>query len=266
MPSNNRPVALITGAGKGIGRALAKELASRKFDLVLASLPGEGLTELCAELAQQHGIQAWGCEINLAADGAVHQLHQWVKERGITLTALLNNAGFGTHGEFREEQYFKASATMLRLSVQVPHDLTWLFLPDLLAQKSSYVMNTSSSSAFTIVPYKSGYASAKTFLLNFSRAIRYELRDTPVSVSVLCPGAVPTNAAVEARIKAAGWMGRITTVPTDEVARIAIDQMLARKGLIIPGFSNRISLWLSRLLPVNYSIGVMGKRFANKSE
>jgi short-subunit dehydrogenase len=260
----NRPVALITGAGRGIGRALSGELAKYQYDLVIVSLPGEQLEEYARELSEKHKINVHFCEMNLAEEGAPHRLHQWVKERNLTLSVLINNAGFGTQLPYQDSQYFLASSAMLRLNVQVPHDVIWLFLPDLLSQEKSYVLNTSSSAAFTIVPYKSAYAASKTFLLNFSRAIRYELRETSVKISVLCPGAVPTNDAVRARMEASGWMAKITSVSPEDVAAYTIRKMFAGKTVIIPGFSNRLSLWASRILPVDYSIRVMGKNFSKK--
>lgn len=264
MPDNNRPVALITGAGRGIGRALSEEMARYQFDLVLVSLPGEELDLFAAALEAKHKIRVHFFEMNLAEEDAPRRLHTAVKERGINLTVLVNNAGFGTNHPFQEDPYFHASSAMLRLNVQVPHDLMWYFLPDLLKQERAFILNTSSSAAFTIVPYKSGYAASKTFLLNFSRAIRYELRDTNVTISVLCPGAVPTNDTVKARMKASGWMAKITAVSPEYVAEYTVRKMFAGKELIIPGFSNRLSLWASRVLPVNYSIRVMGKNFSKR--
>jgi hypothetical protein len=104
-------------------------------------------------------------------------------------------------------------------------------------------------SAFFSIPYKAVYSSSKAYVLNFTRALKAELRNSPVSISVLCPNGVQTNSGVGGRIKAHGWKGNLTTIAVDQLSKEAIDKMLKKQTVIIPGFPNKLLVLLNKITP-----------------
>lgn len=126
-----------------------------------------------------------------------------------------------------------------------------IFIPHLLGQKNTYILNVSSMAAFTPIGYKNVYPASKAFISSFSLGLRQELSGTGISVSVLYPGSMMTNYSVSKRILSLGKIGKVGLLSTDEIAMIAIKKTLAKKSIIIPGFANRINYYLMKMLPVN---------------
>jgi short-subunit dehydrogenase len=126
----------------------------------------------------------------------------------------------------------------------------------------AYILNTGSFSAFQPLAYKSVYAASKSFVNLFSLALNEELRDTPVSVTVVNPNGVRTNAGTFDRINTHGKLVQKTLIlDAEKIARISVDGMLKGKKTIVPGFWNRCMLQVTRLLPRNFKIRKAGKMF-----
>ncbi|MFM9021552.1 MAG: SDR family NAD(P)-dependent oxidoreductase, partial [Sediminibacterium sp.] len=191
--------ALITGASKGIGRSIALELAQRGISILLVARSGVLLESLCAEITGKYQVNASFLAADLAAPGAVDQVMQWIHSNGFAIHMLINNAGYGhsgTFGEYSSEEY----AQMMRVNMEVPVLLTRALLPSLLQMPRAYVLNIASSAAYQAVPGLTVYAASKSFLLQFSRGLAYELRKTKVSVTVVSPGGTDTHFAERARV------------------------------------------------------------------
>ena len=185
-PAAARPTALVTGASSGIGEALATEFARDGYDLVLAARRVDRLQALADRLQQQHRVTVTVIGADLeAADGAAALVEQ-VRSRGIRLDALVNNAGYGTFGEFRDAPLEPALA-MMQLNMNTVVALTRLFMPDLIASRGK-VLNVASTAAFQPGPYMAVYYATKAFVLSFSDAIAAELAPHGVTVTTLCPG------------------------------------------------------------------------------
>src|SRR5574343_1908527 len=134
--------ALITGASSGIGKALAHEFARDGYDLVLVARSVEKMQALADALQQAHGIQATVIGADLESTAGAQRLHADVRARGITLSALVNNAGYGTFGEFQDTALAPELA-MMQLNMHTVVVLTKLFLPDLIATRGQ-LLNTAS--------------------------------------------------------------------------------------------------------------------------
>lgn len=241
--------ALITGASKGIGRAIAVELARRRWNLLLVARSEGALQSLASELTAQSGVKADYLAIDLSEPDAPRRVVDWCTGKGYSVTALINNAGYGLSGPF--ERYSPAeNANMMQVNMLALAQLCQLLLPQLRQQSRAYIMNIASSAAYQAVPGLSLYAATKAFVLSFSRGLRQELRPGPVSVTCICPGPTDTDFVVRAGAgpKALRAADKVNMTP-EAVARIAVDSMLAGKAEVITGALNKVGAFFSWLLP-----------------
>ncbi len=246
--------ALITGAGQGLGKAFVHELASRGYDLVLVSLPGEGLKELAKETSVSYGITADFIETDLSVTENVKNLAEQVNSL-YRLFMLVNNAGIGGSGSFIEvsPDYIN---TIIQVNVAATSLLTRLLLPNLMQGRQSYILNVSSMAAFTPTGYKTVYPASKSFVHSFSRGLNAELRNQGVFVSVVNPGAMKTSAEITARIEKQGLLGKLTLLDPEKVARRCIDRLLRRDSVIMV---NPVSWLIICLIPIWIKLPLMTK-------
>lgn len=254
MKPSSSTWALVTGAGQGLGKAFVNELASRGFNIILVSLPGEGLVALAREMSARYRVKTSIYETDLSVTANVKELSAWVNAQ-YRLFMLVNNAGTGGSGSFTEvcPDYIN---TIIQLNVAATSLLTRLLLPNLMQCSSSYVLNVSSMAAFTPTGYKTVYPASKSFVHSFSRGLNAELRDRGVFVSVVNPGAMKTSAAITARIEKQGWLGRLTLLDPEKVARRCIDGLFRRDSVIMV---NPVSWLIISLIPVWIKLPLMTK-------
>lgn len=241
--------ALITGASKGIGKAIATELASRGVDLLLVARDVSALEELSTTLKKTYQIDVQFLGIDLSQPNAVQTLNTWIETNLYRINILVNNAGYGLSGPFTDYTLEEHTA-MMQVNMQVPVVLTGTLLPQLKANQPSYILNIVSSAAYQSVPGLTTYAASKSFLLSFSRGLRYELRNKGVSVTAVSPGSTDTGFATRAKVGAKGLKAAEKVNMTPEaVARIAVKAMYSRKAEVITGFINQLGAFLVWLFP-----------------
>ena len=241
--------ALITGASKGIGKAIAFELAAKGYDLVLVARNEDLLRQVSDEIKTRSAITVQILAIDLSVPGAANQVFQWTKQAGIPVSILVNNAGYGLSGLF-ESYPLEQHMAMLQVNCNALIELTYLFLPQLKQQKEAHVLNIASSAAYQAVPYLTLYAASKSLVLSFSRGLRYELRKTPVNVTCVCPGSTDTGFASRAQVgeKALKTAQKVNMTP-EEVGKAALKAMFNKKAEVITGAINKIGGFLTWLLP-----------------
>jgi uncharacterized protein len=241
--------ALITGASKGIGKAIAEELASRRINLLLVARDAALLQELSQTLQQQYQIEADFLALDLAIPNAVQELNNWIETQHYRIHILVNNAGYGLSGPFTDYTIDEHKA-MMQVNMTVPVELTATLLPQLKANQPSYVLNIVSSAAYQSVPGLTTYAASKSFMLSFSRGLRYELRNRGVSVTAVSPGSTDTGFAARAKVGAKGLKAaeKVNMTPK-AVAGIAVKAMFAKKAEVITGFINQLGAFLVWLFP-----------------
>ncbi len=241
--------ALITGASKGIGKALAYNLAARKLNLILVARSEDLLNTISADLRQQHKVDVQFLCVDLAEQNAAETISEWVSKKNIAINILINNAGYGLSGNF-EKYTAVAHAEMIQVNMASLVKLTSLCLPILKQQQQSYILNIASAAAYQAVPYLSTYAASKSFVVSFSRALQYELRNTNVSVTCVSPGGTDTDFGERANIGVrAIKAGKKLNMNADEVASIAIKSMFKKKREVIVGFINKLGAFLVWLTP-----------------
>jgi short-subunit dehydrogenase len=239
--------ALVTGASSGLGVDFARELARRGAGLTLVARREDRLRTLARELADAHGADAHVVALDLNEADAPDRLLADTQARGRSVDVLVNNAGFGLYGPFSKLDWERERA-MLELDMIVPLHLTKLFLPGMLERRSGWVLNIASIGAYQPSPLYASYSAAKSFILNFTEALSYELRGSGVRATALSPGIVATEFLRVSGQQATRYQ-RMTMMDSPTVARLGIDAMLRGRPSLVPGRLNAASAWTSRLLP-----------------
>ncbi|MDO5123430.1 MAG: SDR family oxidoreductase [Eubacteriales bacterium] len=232
--------ALITGASSGIGREMAKELASRGWDLIIVARRTAKLEQLKAELTSVN-VKCISCDVSKEEECL--RLYEETKDDNIDM--LINNAGFGAFGYF-DEVPLERDLSLVDTNIRAVHILTKLYLRDFVKRDSGYILNTGSIAGFMIGPLLSSYYSSKHYVVTLTEAIYEELRrkKSNVKVSVLCPGPVDTEFNDVAKVKFA-----IKGHTAEYVAKYAVKKALKGKLLIIPGVLTRLGIFGARFLP-----------------
>jgi short-subunit dehydrogenase len=251
--------ALVTGASSGLGADFARELAGRGAGLTLVARREGRLRTLQGELAA-HGADVEVVALDLNDADAPDQLLRAAEASGRPVDVLVNNAGFGLYGAFSELDWERERA-MLELDMIVPVHLTKLFLPGMLERRSGWVLNIASIGAYQPSPLYASYSAAKSFVLNFTEALSYELRGSGVVATALSPGIVATEFLQVSGQQATRYQ-RLTMMDSPTVARIGVDAMLKGRPSLVPGRLNAASVWSNRLLPRRVSAALAHRLMA----
>lgn len=256
----NGAYVLITGATGGLGKAFAVECASRGWNLLLTDLNQAALDLLAAGLKAAYHVQVITLPCDLTDTLSRAALYNRVHEHKLRLTMLINVAGLDYEGLFSERSR-QQIRTILRLNIEGTLETTHAML-DLRDTHSPFrILNVASLAAFSPMPVKAVYAASKRFLLDFSLALREELRPLGASVTVLCPAGMPTTRENIEGIEVQGLMGLITTQNVGTVAAEAIDATLAGRAVCIPGLANRVLQGLGALVPGTLAASLLGARW-----
>jgi len=235
--------ALVTGGSRGIGGGFARALAARKRGLVLAGRSREALEEAAAELRSAHGTAVETVPCDLSESQAPAELIAEIERRGLPVGLLVNNAGFGERGEFQHLP-LDSQRRMISLNVQALVELTHRLLPALKRNGPGGVINVSSLGGFQPLPYAAVYAATKAFVTSFSMALAAEVRSEGVAVVTLCPGRTETKPEAGPQKK-----GKFSSPPVEEVVEQALRKLERGGGLVLPGTTNKLSLFFQRLAP-----------------
>ena len=241
----SRPVALITGPTSGLGEGFARRYAADGYDLVLVARNVERLDRLASELRDEAGAQV---EV-IAADLSVAADRSAVGERlrsGVRV--LVNNAGFGTSGEFWTADYAMLQA-QLDVNVTAVMQLTHAALPSMLAAGEGTVLNVASVAG--LLPGRgSTYSASKAWVVSFSEGLANGLGGTGVGVHALCPGFVRTEFHERAGIDMAGTASFLW-LDVDDVVRDAMAGIADGDVVIIPGLVYKALTTGGRMVPRN---------------
>jgi hypothetical protein len=238
---------LITGASAGIGLELARIAAGKSRSLVLVARSQDRLTELARALAAEHRIRAEVVALDLALPEAPETLFQEMANRGIEVSDLVNNAGFGSVGLFHETS-LERQLEMLRLNIVSLTHLTHRFLPAMVRRGRGRVLNVASTAGLQPGPLMAVYYASKAYVLSFSEALTEELRGTGVTVTALLPG--PTRTEFQRRAGMEGSrLTRLGMADARSVAELGYRAMEDGRAVAIPGIANRLLALTVRLSP-----------------
>ena len=245
--AENAPLAVVTGASTGIGRALAQELVERGFDVVVAAEEPE-IHDAAAELSAS-GRTVLPVQADLATAEGVEALHLQVRETGRVATVGALNAGVGVNGRF-DQTPLEDDLNLVDLNVRSTVHLAKLLLRDMVAAGEGRLLVTSSIAAVAPGPYHATYAASKAFVHSFAEGIREELKDTGITVTSLMPGPTDTEFFSRADMENTKIGQMDDKDDPRDVARDAVDGLLAGRASVVAGaFKNRLQAELGTHLP-----------------
>ncbi len=241
--------ALVTGAAKGIGKAIAAQLAERNYHLLLVDIDGKTLSATAEAIAAQYHVNVHTLHQDLSATDALQNVTAWSSTWHDSLSVVVNNAGYGINGPF-EQLTLQEQFNIIDVNIRAQVGLSYAYIPVLRKFPKAYLLNLASTTAYQTVPYLNIYASTKAFALSFTRGLRYELRHSPISVSALSPGSTDTDFVNRARMGdyTRNVANRFNMTP-ERVAKIAVDGLFKGKAEIVPGFTNKLNAWLPKFFP-----------------
>jgi len=257
---------LITGASSGIGEAFARRLATLGRNVLLVARSEDKLATLCNELGRTNRIRAQYIVLDLSQPDAAARLFEETEKRGLEIDMLINNAGFGSMGDFIKLDSAR-ELNMIDLNVKSLVELTHRFLAPMRNRKRGTIINVASTAGFQPVPFMATYAATKAFVLSFSEAIWEENRPFGIEVLALCPGVTDTNFFEAAR----GHKPPARAAQTaDEVVDTALKALGHDKGHVISGLSNLLMVAAQRFVPratvIHIAGRMMRKSFGEKGE
>ena len=244
-------VTLITGASGGIGEAFAHRLAAEKHNLLLVARQETRLQMLCDELTRTHAISAQYIAIDLTEADADQRVFEETQKRGLTVDWLINNAGFGSGGDFAELE-LKTELQIISLNISALVALTHPFLQPMRQRNSGTIINVASVAAFIPVAFQATYAASKAFVRSFTEAINAENAPFTIRIMLLCPGLTETNFFGAAGInseKEQVLAGSAQRQTPDEVVEAAMNGLRSKQGKVISGRKNRLLVGASSLMP-----------------
>jgi short-subunit dehydrogenase len=233
--NDRRETAVITGASSGIGRDLA-HLMAPDFDLVITARNQAELEKIARALEARYKTHVHAIPGDLARPETPQALFDEVSRRGLRVDALVNNAGFGAYGEFKDLP-LETQLEMIQVNVTALTHLTGLFLPGMLERKHGRILNVASTAGFQPGPLMAVYYATKAYVISFSEAMANELKGSGVSVTCLAPGATATEFAARADM-AKSRLFKWGRMRSEDVARTGYRAMMKGKTLVIPGVKN----------------------------
>lgn len=256
--------ALVTGASSGIGRSLAKELATRGYDLVICSA-GERLTGVAGEL---HGLGAEVIEVqaDLATREGVDELWEVVRRAGRPLDVACINAGVGVGGEFWETD-LEQELNMIQLNCVSTVHLAKHVVRSMRDLNAGRILFTASIAGEMVAPRETVYAATKAFVLSFAHSLRYELRDAGITVTALQPGPTDTDFFHRAGMDdtQVGREGKKESEP-DDVARQGLDALFDGKDHVYAAsWKTKAEGMLANVVPGAWK-GAMHEKMAKPTE
>ncbi len=237
--------ALITGASSGLGLEFAELLAAQGVNLVLAARRREPMEKVASNLRQKYGVDIQVEPIDLAVPGAAAALKETLDQKALTINVLVNNAGYGLHGEFIETP-LERTTDMIQLNITALTELSYVFGRDMAARGTGEILLIASLLSFQAVPTYAAYAATKAYVLSFGEALHDELRTRGVVVTTLCPGHTETgfDAAAGAYVSP---MLRWLTMRPRPVAEAGLQALSKGKSSVIAGFMNNMVAFSNRL-------------------
>jgi len=249
--------AIVTGASNGLGAAFAHELASRNYNLILISLPDDGLPGVARALEAKYEVDTVVYEKDLTETEHISEIGDEINQK-YEIDILVNNAGIGG-GRYFDQVNSTYLNQLILLNVRAPVLLLHKILPSLKKSSSSYVLNVASMAAMSPIPYKTVYPPSKAFLYNFTRSLGKEFEDTNIHFSVVNPGPMKTNRDVCERIESQSKFVQKSIIPVERVARVCIEKMLRKKSVITLDNYHKFQMLLLKFFPEGLKINILGK-------
>ncbi len=255
---------LITGATSGIGYELARQFAQSGKNLILVARLPERLAEVKAELAREFSVDVEVFTADLFDPGAAMTLYQQVRAAGLTVEVLVNNAGQGEYGEFAETDLQRQLA-LIQLNVASLVALTHHFLQDMRERRSGKLLLLGSSYSKIPGPLMAVYAATKAFVLSFGEALRNEVKEWGINVTVLMPGATDTDFFHKAGGTRSKIYAESKLADPADVAHDGFEALMNGKDSVVSGFKNKVQSLMADVSP-NSTNAAQARAFAEPTD
>jgi uncharacterized protein len=252
--------ALVTGASSGLGVEFAKLFAERNANLVLVARRTEHMEQLAEALRKEQSVQALVIGMDLSQPRAAAELKAQLDARGIGIEVLVNNAGFGLYGEFLDQSVEKITE-MMRLNIMTLTELTHLFGREMANRGHGRILLVASVLGYQAVPGYAAYAASKGYVLLLGEALHQELAARGVSVTTISPGKTATAFGAIAGEKSSLLLKALTMKP-QAVAKTGVLSVMRDKASVVPGFMNKVNVFMDRLMPRSMQRMVFGRVMA----
>jgi len=240
-------IVLITGATSGIGRELTNLFAKDGHNLVLVARSGESLDLIAKEYEEQFGVQTMTIAQDLADPKAAEAIYE--KTKGTTIDILVNDAGQGVYGKFATETDIDQELAIIQTNATSLMHLTKLYAKDMVARNSGKILLLGSEVSVFPNPMMAVYGATKAFVKSFGEAIRNELLDTNVTVTVLMPGATNTDFFQKAGAAHVKGADPAKTADPAEVAKEGYEALMQGKDHVVAGWANKARVAMAHVLP-----------------
>ena len=238
---------VITGASTGLGKEFAFQLAKEKMNLLLVARNKKLLLEVKQQIEEVYGVDVIIFPTDLSVVENATNLFTQISSMGISVSTLINNAGTGLYGEFKDTD-INEELKMMQLNILSLVVLTKHFVQYFLQNGGGKIMNIASLLSFLPFPYFSVYSATKAFVLSFSETVAAELEGTNVAVLALCPGTIDTPFNTSAMWNTNAYKAN-KPMPVSKVAASGIRLLKKGKGKTIVGFNNWFISNLPRVTP-----------------
>jgi short-subunit dehydrogenase len=244
--------ALITGGATGIGFALAKQAASHGLDIILVARRTELLEQAQAIIQNEFKVKVKIIALDLADESSMDKLFE--ETRNLEVGLLIPNAGCTLGGLFINSS-LENNRKLLRLNIEAPMALTHHYGQLMAAKGRGGILLISSRFGYQGVPYVANYSATKAYILSLGEALNEELGKFGVDVTVLSPGLTKTAMTDDAPID---WKKMpASSMSSDAVAEVGL-RALGSQPTVVPGFTNKLSIWANRLMPRSFPVKVIG--------
>lgn len=244
---SGRPVALVTGASAGIGRAVAEELAGRGYDLVVVARARDRLEALATELEATRSVAVEVLPADLLDAEQRGTVEARLADSGRPVDVLVNNAGFGTVGSFADLPV-DGEEREVGLNVVAVLRLTRAAVGAMVSRGRGRILNVSSIAGFQPTPNMATYGATKAFVTSLTLAVREELAGTGVTITALCPGFTRTEFQERAGVDQSDVPSFLWS-SAEQVAKAGVDALLAGRATCTPGLVNRVAVTASGFTP-----------------
>jgi len=254
---NRNRYALITGATSGIGYEIARLFANDGFNLILVARSAERLQAITDQLKGEFGVEITPLQKDLFLPSSPREIYQEVRAMGVTVDALVNDAGQGEWGLFLETN-INRDLDIIQLNIVSLVALTKYFLKDMVARNEGKILQVGSEAGTTPAPLLAVYAATKAFVLSFSAALANELKDTNITITALLPGATDTDFFHKAGAEDTVAYQKELLTP-EEVAKDGYEALMKGESKIIAGAKTKMHVFMSDLLGAKLSAANMRK-------
>jgi len=244
----NGQYALVTGGTNGIGFELAKLLAKDGYNIILVARGQEGLDKAAQDLQITYNVEVIPISKDLFYPGNAFELVDEIREKGVTVDILVNDAGQGLYGEFKDTD-IQRELDIVQLNISSLLVLTKSFLRDMVARGQGRILNLASIAGKLPGPRQAVYHGTKAFVHSFTEAIRAEVKDKGVTITSLLPGATDTDFFNKAGMQESKIVQAGNLADPAGVAKDGYDALMSGDDMVVSGFKNKMQVGMSNVMP-----------------